>query len=95
MELRSTILWICLIAFVGSAAFIANTLVPNNQGIVIMTAILAGSICLFIAMIAELMTANIVSAVQGKDMEERTSVLTNVIGKALYKIITEEKEKNK
>ena len=95
MELRSTVLWACLIFFVGSAALIANALVPDNATVVIGTIVLTGSLCLFIAIIAELMTTNIVAAVQGKDMEERTSVLTTVIGRTLYKVISEEKEKEK
>jgi hypothetical protein len=94
MELRSTILWICLIAFVGSASFIANALVPNNPTVVIGAAILTGSLTLYIAIVAELMTSNIVSAVQGKNMEEQASVLTSVIGKTLYKVIAEEQAKD-
>jgi hypothetical protein len=92
MDLRSLILWICLIAFVGSAGLIGNAIYPNNTGVVVGAIVLSASLCLFIAMIAELISSSIVSAVKGKNMEDQTSVLTAVIGRTLYEILAEKKK---
>ena len=93
MELRSTTIWICLIAFVGSAGLIANGVFPNNTSVVVGALILSGSFALYVAMISEFAIGSIVSAIHGKDLEQQTSLLATVIGRSLYKVITEEKAK--
>jgi hypothetical protein len=93
MNVRSVIFFICLIVFVGSASMIANSLYPSNQTILIATVALTASIALFIALVAETMTSNIVSAVVNKNLEDQTSLLSAVIGKTLYKVLKDEKEK--
>jgi|WetSurMetagenome_2_1015567.scaffolds.fasta_scaffold254883_2 hypothetical protein len=93
MNVRSVIFFICLIVFVGSASMIANSLYPTNQTILIATVALTASIALFIALVAETMTSNIVSAVVNKNLEDQTSLLSAVIGKTLYKVLKDEKEK--
>ena len=93
MELRSITIWICLIAFVGSAGLIANGISPNNTSVVVGALILSGSFALYVAMISEFATGAIVSAIRGKELEQQTSLLSAVIGRTLYKVITEEKEK--
>ena len=93
MELRSITIWICLIAFVGSAGLVANGIFPNNTSVAVGALILAGSFALYVAMISEFATGTIVSAIRGKDLEQQTSLLSAVIGRTLYKVITDEKAK--
>jgi hypothetical protein len=50
---------------------------------------------LFIAFVAESMIYAIVSAVQGKRLEEQTGLLATVIGRSVFKVIDEEMEKKK
>jgi hypothetical protein len=95
MEFRSAALWVCILAFVGSSATIVNSIYPNNQSVVLGTIVLAGSFVLFLAFIAEMMTFSIVSAVQGKKLEEQTGLLATVIGRSVFKVIDEEMEKKK
>ena len=95
MEFRSAALWICILAFVGSSATIVNSIYPNNQSVVLGTIVLAGSFVLFISFVAENMIYAIVSAVQGKRLEEQTGLLATVIGRSVFKVIDEEMEKKK
>jgi len=95
MEFRSAALWICILAFVGSSATIVNSIYPNNQSVVLGTIVLAGSFVLFISFVAESMIYAIVSAVQGKRLEEQTGLLATVIGRSVFKVIDEEMEKKK
>ena len=95
MEFRSAALWVCILAFVGSSATIVNSIYPNNQSVVLGTIVLAGSFVLFISFVAESMIYAIVSAVQGKRLEEQTGLLATVIGRSVFKVIDEEMEKKK
>lgn len=90
MNVKSVVFFICLIVFVGSASMIANSLFPDNQTIVIAVAALSASMCLFIALVAETMTANIVNAVIHRDLTDQTSLLSAVIGRTLYRVIKDE-----
>jgi hypothetical protein len=93
MNARTTTFYICLIGIVGGSAAIVNSLCPGNStalvGIVAMTA----SMALFISLLADVATLNIVNAVVNKDRADQVSLLTGVIGKTLYKVIEEEKTK--
>jgi predicted lipoprotein with Yx(FWY)xxD motif len=71
---------------------IVNSLYPSNQTVLVGTAALTASIALFIALVAETMTTNIVSAVVNKNLEDQTSLLSAVIGRTLYKVIKDEQK---
>ena len=92
MNVRTITFYICLIAAVGSSAMIANGIFPDLPLVMVGCAVLSASAALFIALLTEVMTANIVNAVIGKDLEHQTSLLSAVIGKAVYKVITDEKK---
>lgn len=92
-NVRSVLFFICLVVFVGSSAGMVNSLYPDNQSLIIATAALTASIALFIALVAEVMTTNIVNAVVNKNLEDQTSLLSSVIGKTIYKVMKDEKER--
>jgi len=93
MNVRSVVFFISLIVFVGASSMIVNIIYPDNQTVIIATAALTASIALFIALVAETMTSNIVNAVVNKNLEDQTSLLSAVIGKTLYKVLEDEKAK--
>jgi hypothetical protein len=94
MNVRTITFYICLIAAVGSSAMIANGVFPDSPLIMIGFVILCASGALYAALLTEVMTANIVSAVINKDLENQTSLLSAVIGKAVYNVLKDEKKKD-
>jgi len=93
MNIRTVTFYICLIAAVGSSAMIANGVFPDLPMVMVGSVILSASGALFIALLVEVMTANIVNAIIGKDLEHQTSLLSAVIGKEIYNILKDEKKK--
>ena len=59
MDLRSVVVWICLILFVGSAGLISSAIFPNNTAIVIASVLLSGSFCLYLAILTEFIIQDI------------------------------------
>lgn len=79
---------------ISAGALVVNSIYPENSTIMIGIAILIASVALFIALLAEVLTLNIVNAVVNKDRADQVSLLSAVIGKTLYKVIADEKAKD-
>jgi spore maturation protein SpmB len=73
---------------------IANGIFPNLPLVMVGFAVFSASGALYAALLTEVMTANIVNAVIGKDLEHQTSLLSSVIGKAVYNVLKDEKKKD-
>jgi len=80
---------------VGGSAIFVNAIFPDNSTALIGIAIMSAALALFVSLLADVMTMNIVNAVVNKDRADQVSLLTGVIGKTLYKVIEEEKAKDK
>ena len=93
MNARTVIFLLGLVGIIGASALIINSLYPNNSTALVGIVILTASIALFIALLIEVMTANIVNAIVNKNLENQTSLLSAVIGKAVYKVLKDENEK--
>lgn len=92
MNTKTLIFLIGLIGIIGSSAAIINSIVPDNSTVLIGIVILSASVSLFIALLIEIMTLNIVTAIVDKNLENQTSLLSAVIGKAVYKVLNDEKK---
>lgn len=95
MNARTVIFYVCLISMVGGSAIFVNSIFPDNSTALIGIAIATAALALFVSLLADVMTMNIVNAVVNKDRADQVSLLTGVIGKTLYRVIEEEKAKEK
>jgi hypothetical protein len=93
MNAKTLIFLIGLIGIVGSSAAIVNSIFPENSAALIGIVILSASMSLFIALLVETMTQNLASAIIDKNLENQTSLLSAVIGKAIYNVLKDEKKK--
>ena len=93
MNVKTLIFLIGLIGIVGSSAAIVNSIYPDNSTALIGIVILSASMSLFIALLVETMTQNLVSAIIDKNLENQTSLLSSVIGKAIYTVLKDEHKK--
>jgi len=93
MNAKTLIFLIGLIGIVGSSAAIVNSIFPENSTALIGIVILSASMSLFIALLVETMTQNLASAIIDKNLENQTSLLSAVIGKAVYNVLKDEKKK--
>ncbi len=93
MNARTSTFYISVIGMIGAAAAIVNSICPGNSTALVGIVILTASAALFIALLADVLTINIVNAVINKDRVEQISVLSAVIGRTLVDVLKEEKEK--
>ena len=94
MDTKQSILLVCLIGIVGSAALLANEAFNGSVAAMVAAAIGSGMFVLFIAMTAELMVLNINHAISDKKQQENDELLAVVISKAIFQALKEEKNKD-
>ena len=94
MDTKQSILLVCLIGIVGSAALLANEAFNGSVTAMVAAAIGSGMFVLFIAMTAELTVLNINHAIGDKKQQENDELLAVVISKAIFQALKEEKNKD-
>lgn len=92
-QFKQGILLVCLIGIVGSAASLVNSIFPNNSGAMLAAAVGSAMFVLFIALTAELTIINLSRAILDQKQKDNDELISVVIAKAVYRAISEEKEK--
>jgi hypothetical protein len=86
---QNWVIYVCLLAIVGSAAAYAD----SESGI--WAGILCGSFALFIAIITDLAIDRVIAAIKEDRLHETDIMIAEATGKAVYKAISEEIDKKK
>jgi hypothetical protein len=90
MNARVGTFYFCIAVMIGASGLVANSVYPNNSSVLIGVVALVASMSVFIALLFDAATVNVVNAVAGKDREEQVSLLSAVIGKSLVKVLKDE-----
>ena len=78
---------------IGGSAIVANAIFPANSSVLVGAVLLTAGAALFISLLTDVLSLNIVDAIINKERADQIGLLTGVIGKTLYKVIEDEKTK--